>query len=84
MGAAQTNVSATFSRVFFANFLLLYVKSGAGLFPLHCGDGDPSSRVVVDHPLVLVPEHILGGQEGVLQDADKRYESSFFYPVLVR
>ena len=66
------------------NFLLLYVKSGAGLLALHCGDGHPSSGVIVDHPLVLVPEHVLGGQEGVLEDADKRYESALLYPVLVR
>ena len=37
-------------------FLLLYVKPGAGLFALHCGDGDPSSRVVVDHPRILIPK----------------------------
>ena len=73
-----------FKTFFFANFSLLYVKPGAGLFPLHCGDGHSSSRVVVDHPLVLVPEHVLRWQEGVLQDADERYKSSLLYPVLVR
>ena len=65
-------------------FLLLYVKSGARLFALHGSDGDPASRVVVDHPVILVPEHVLRWQEGVLKDADERYESAFFYPVLVR
>ena len=73
-----------FSKNIFVNFLLLYVEPGARLLPLHRGDGDPASRVIVDHPLVLVPEDVLRGQESILKDADERNESSFLYPVLVR
>ena len=73
-----------FSENIFVSFLLLYVQPGARLLSLHGGDGDPASRVVVDHPLVLVPEDVLRGQEGVLEDADERDESSLLYPVLVR
>ena len=65
-------------------YLLQDVESRAGLLALAGGHRHPAQGVVVDHPLVLVPEDVLRWQEGILQDADERYESSFFYPVLVR
>ena len=57
---------------------------GKSLLALHGGDCDAPCSVVVDHSVVLVPEDVLRGQQGILEDADEGYEGALLYPVLVR
>ena len=48
----------------------------AGLFPGGGVHVHAARRVVVDHPVVLIPEDVLWGDEAVLDDADEGYDGA--------